>query len=76
MNDRVIPDTNVGLRWWQVIGTKWVTDLATTIVAQWINGGIVADHIGLGKTFIAGGTVAKVRLRDRGLLENFPVSPL
>jgi hypothetical protein len=66
MNDKVIPGTSFALRWWQVIGTKWVTDLATNIVTMWIKGGIVADHIGLGKKFIAGGTIAKVRLPYRG----------
>jgi hypothetical protein len=61
MRRKTMPGMKLALRWWQVIGTKWISDLAKSVLTMWTNGGCLADQIGLGKTFQAGAAIAKVR---------------
>ncbi|XP_014550372.1 hypothetical protein COCVIDRAFT_31860 [Bipolaris victoriae FI3] len=32
--EKLIPDTNVALRWWQIIATKWATDLSQGVISS------------------------------------------
>lgn len=70
-HNRVIPGTTKSLRWWQIVATKWATDLLDLSPdgkGRAILGGIIADLIGLGKSIEAGAIAAKVRhaLSTRG----------
>jgi hypothetical protein len=60
-NQKMVPNQSVKvkLHWWQIIFTKWMTDLRNVVG---IKGGVCADAIGLGKTFEIGGSILKVSL--------------
>jgi len=61
----LLQNPNISLRWWQVIAIAWALD----------KDGLVADAIGLGKTFQYGGTILQVSVLASLELENLVLEP-
>jgi len=61
----LLQNPSISLRWWQVIAIAWALDVD----------GLVADAIGLGKTFQYSGTILQVSVLASLELENLVLEP-